>query len=108
MRINNKRQSKTPDINVFEDPPLQGAEFKHVRVLLPSEGRKEADTHRRIGAAVHQPVVMKKELNHKAKLWISWSYLPALTCGHELWVMTEGTRSRIQAANMSSLHEVLP
>lgn len=62
MRINNKRQSKIPDINVSEDPPLQGAEFKHVGVLLPSEGRKEADTHRRIGAAVHQPVVMKKEL----------------------------------------------
>lgn len=52
MRINNKRQSKIPDVNVSEEPPLQGAEFKHVAVLLPSEGRKEADTHRWIGAAV--------------------------------------------------------
>ncbi len=33
-------------------------------------------------------------------------YVPTLTYGHELWVMTERTRSRIQAAEMSFLCRV--
>ncbi|KAI3362936.1 hypothetical protein L3Q82_011616, partial [Scortum barcoo] len=33
-------------------------------------------------------------------------YAPTLTYGHELWVMTERTRSRIQAAEMSFLRRV--
>ncbi|KAK0132479.1 putative uncharacterized transposon-derived protein F52C9.6 [Merluccius polli] len=33
-------------------------------------------------------------------------YVPALTYGHELWVMTERTRSRVQAAEMSFLRRV--
>ncbi|KAI3353065.1 hypothetical protein L3Q82_019630 [Scortum barcoo] len=43
----------------------------------------------------------------KAKLSIYRSiYVPTLTYGHELWVMTERTRSRIQAAEMSFLRRV--
>ncbi len=50
---------------------------------------------------------MKKELSRKAKLSIYRSiYVPTLTYGHELWVMTERTRSRIQAAEMSFLRRV--
>ncbi|KAI3351351.1 hypothetical protein L3Q82_005898 [Scortum barcoo] len=49
-------------------------------------------------------VVVKKELSRKAKLSIYQSiYVPTLTYGHELWVITERTRSRIQAAEMSFL-----
>ena len=50
---------------------------------------------------------MKKELSQKAKLSIYRSiYVPTLTNGHELWVVTERTRSRIQAAEMSFLRRV--
>ncbi len=50
---------------------------------------------------------VRKELSCKAKLSIYQSiYVPTLTYGHELWVMTERTRSRIQAAEMSFLRRV--
>lgn len=53
------------------------------------------------------PFLLEKELSRKAKLSISWSiYVPTLTYGHELLVMTERTRSRIQAAKMSFLHRM--
>ncbi|KAK3574615.1 hypothetical protein QTP86_011529 [Hemibagrus guttatus] len=39
---------------------------------------------------MYRSVVVKKELSRKAKLWIYQSiYVPTLTYGHELWVMTE-------------------
>ena len=73
----------------------------------------EREIDGRIGAAsavlraLHQPVVVKKELSQKAKLSIYWSiYVPILTYGHELWVVTERTRSRIQAAEMGFLRRV--
>ena len=59
----------------------------------------EREIDGRIGAAssvlraLHRPVVVKKELSQKAKLSIYWSiYIPTLTYGHELWVVTEKTR----------------
>ncbi|KAK3544846.1 hypothetical protein QTP86_027521 [Hemibagrus guttatus] len=68
---------------------------------------------RRIGAAaavmrsIYRSVVVKKELSRKAKLLIYQSiYVPTLTYGHELWVMTERVRSRIQAAEMGFLRRV--
>ncbi|KAM4551690.1 putative transposon-derived protein F52C9.6 isoform 1-T3 [Odontesthes bonariensis] len=88
-------------------------EFKYLGVLFTSEGRMEQEIDRRIGAAsavmraLHRPVVVKKELSQKAKLSIYRSiYVPILTYGHELWVVTERTRSRIQAAEMSFLRRV--
>ncbi|KAK3542076.1 hypothetical protein QTP86_011949 [Hemibagrus guttatus] len=51
---------------------------------------------------MYRSVVVKKELSRKVKLLIYQSiYVPTLTYGHELWVMTERVRSRIQAAEMS-------
>ncbi|TWW74408.1 hypothetical protein D4764_14G0004110 [Takifugu flavidus] len=51
--------------------------------------------------------MVKRELSQKAKLSIYRSiFVPTLTYGHELWVMTERTRSRVQAAKMSFLHRV--
>ncbi|KAI3352628.1 hypothetical protein L3Q82_019215 [Scortum barcoo] len=91
----------------------QVEEFKYLGVLFTSEGKIEREIDRRIGAAsavmrsVYRTVVVKKELSRKAKLSIYRSiYVPTLTYGHELWVMTERTRSRIQAAEMSFLHRV--
>ncbi|KAK7940110.1 hypothetical protein WMY93_003436 [Mugilogobius chulae] len=91
----------------------QVEEFKYLGVLFTSEGRMEREIDRRIGAAsavmqsLYRIVVVKKELSRKAKLSIYWSiYVPTLTYGHELWVMTERTRSRIQAVEMSFLRRV--
>ncbi|KAK0141183.1 Craniofacial development protein 2 [Merluccius polli] len=91
----------------------QVEEFKYVGVLFTSGGRMEREIDRRIGAAsavmrtLHRSVVVKRELSRKAKLSIYQSiYVPALTYGHELWVMTERTRSRVQAAEMSFLRRV--
>ncbi|KAI3355686.1 hypothetical protein L3Q82_004279 [Scortum barcoo] len=89
----------------------QVEEFKYLGVLFTSEGKMEREIDRRIGAAsavmrsvYRTVVVVKKELSRKAKLSIYRSiYVPTLTYGHELWVMTERTRSRIQAAEMSFL-----
>ncbi|KAK3573041.1 hypothetical protein QTP86_012223 [Hemibagrus guttatus] len=91
----------------------QVEEFKYLGVLFTSEGRMDHEIDRRIGAAaavmrsMYRSVVVKKELSQKAKLSIYQSiYVPTLTYGHELWVMTERVRSRIQAAEMSFLRKV--
>ncbi|KAK3515163.1 hypothetical protein QTP70_008180 [Hemibagrus guttatus] len=91
----------------------QVEEFKYLGVLFTSEGRMDREIDRRIGAAaavmrsMYRSVVVKKELSRKAKLSIYQSiYVPTLTYGHELWVMTERIRSRIQAAKMSFLRRV--
>ncbi len=86
----------------------QVEEFKYLGVLFTSEGRMEREIDRRIGAAsAVMSCVVKKELSRKAKLSIYRSiYVPTLTYGHELWVMTERTRSRTQAAEMSFLRRV--
>ncbi|KAK3507209.1 hypothetical protein QTP70_010211 [Hemibagrus guttatus] len=87
----------------------QVEEFKYLGVLFTSEGRMDREIDRRIGAAaavmrsMYWSVVVKKELSWKVKLSI---YVPTLTYGHELWVMTERVRSRIQAAEMSFLRRV--
>ena len=50
---------------------------------------------------------MKRELSRKAKLSIYQSiYIPNLTYGRELWVVTVRTRLWIQAAEISFLHMV--
>ncbi|KAK3510372.1 hypothetical protein QTP70_005671 [Hemibagrus guttatus] len=82
----------------------QVEEFKYLGVLFTSEGRMDCEIDRRISAAMqfmYWSVVVKKELSRKAKLSIYQSiYVPTLTYGHELWVMTKRVRSRIQAAEM--------
>uniref|UniRef100_A0A8C6KZ86 Reverse transcriptase domain-containing protein n=1 Tax=Nothobranchius furzeri TaxID=105023 RepID=A0A8C6KZ86_NOTFU len=92
----------------------QVEEFKYLWVLFTSEGKLDQyEINRRIGAAsavmwaLYQSVVVNRELSQKAKLSIYRSiYVPTLTYGHELWVVTERTRSRIQAAEMSFLRRV--
>uniref|UniRef100_A0A8C6M1L2 Reverse transcriptase domain-containing protein n=1 Tax=Nothobranchius furzeri TaxID=105023 RepID=A0A8C6M1L2_NOTFU len=82
----------------------QVEEFKYLRVLVTSEGKLEHEIDWHIGAA---SAVVKRELSQKAKLSFYRSiYVPTLTYGYELWVVTERTRSRIQAAEMSFLRRV--
>ncbi|KAK3530893.1 hypothetical protein QTP70_004413 [Hemibagrus guttatus] len=91
----------------------QVEEFKYFGFLFTSEGRMDREIDRRIGAAaavmrsMYRSVLVKKGLSRKAKLSIYQSiYVPTLTYGHELWVMTERIRSRIQAAEISFLRRV--
>ncbi|KAK3507968.1 hypothetical protein QTP70_005998 [Hemibagrus guttatus] len=83
----------------------QVEEFKYLGVLFTSEGRMDHEIDRQIGAAeavmqsMYRSVVVKKELSRKAKLSIYQPiFVPTLTYGYELWVMTERIRSRIQVA----------
>ncbi len=87
----------------------QVEELKYLGVLFMREGRMEREIDRWIGAASavmrsmywSDVLVVKKGLSCKAKLSIYWSInVPTLTYGHELWVMTERTLSRIQAVEM--------
>uniref|UniRef100_A0A8C6MJY5 Reverse transcriptase domain-containing protein n=1 Tax=Nothobranchius furzeri TaxID=105023 RepID=A0A8C6MJY5_NOTFU len=91
----------------------QVEEFKYLGFLFTSEGRRDWEIDRRIGSAsavmrmVSRSIMVKRELSQKARLSIYWSiYVPILTYGHELWVMTERTRLRIQAVEMSFLRRV--
>ena len=88
-------------------------ELKYLGILFSSEGTREREMGRRIGAAgavlrsLCRTVVMKRELSQKEKLSIYRSFfVPTLTYGHEGWVMTERARSRIQAAKMGFLRRV--
>ncbi|KAI3361665.1 hypothetical protein L3Q82_002028 [Scortum barcoo] len=94
-------------LRVGEEFLPQVEEFKYLGVLFTSEGKMEREMDKWIGAAsavlrtLVCSVVVKRELSQKAKLSIYWSiYIPTLTYGHELWVMTERTGLRIQAAEM--------
>ncbi|KAK0139279.1 LINE-1 reverse transcriptase [Merluccius polli] len=111
MVLNRKRVECT--LRVGDEILPQVEEFKYLGVLFTSEGRMDREIDRRIGAAsavmrtLHGSVVVKRELSRKAKLSIYQSiYVPALTYGHELWVVTERTRLRVQAAEMSFLRRV--
>ncbi len=53
-------------------------------------------------------VVRKAELSRKAKISVFQSvFAPTLTYGHEIWVMTEKIRSRVQAAEIKILRGVI-
>ncbi|KAK0133573.1 putative uncharacterized transposon-derived protein F52C9.6 [Merluccius polli] len=93
MVFNWKRVECT--LRVGDEILPQVEEFKYLGVLLT------------IMRTLHGSVVVKRELSRKAKLSIYQSiFVPALTYGHELWVVTERTRSRVQAAEMSFLRRV--
>ncbi|KAK0132474.1 putative uncharacterized transposon-derived protein F52C9.6 [Merluccius polli] len=106
MVLNRKRVECT--LRVGDEILPQVEEFNYLGVLFTSEERMEWEIDRRIVMrTLHGSVVVKRELSRKAKLSIYQSiYVPALTYGHELWVMTERTRSRVQAAEMSFLRRV--
>ncbi|TWW66701.1 Protein turtle -like protein A [Takifugu flavidus] len=91
---------------ILKDPPsfsitpeTQYREETGRSLLIPCQGKHEDPTIKVTWS--------KKELSRKAKLSIYRSiYVPVLTYGHQRWVMTERTRLRIQAAEMSFLRRV--
>ncbi len=100
-------------LRVGEELLLQMEEFKYLRVLFTSEGKMKREIDMWIGAAsavmrtLKRSVVVERELSRKAKLSVYLLiYIPTLTYGHELWVMTERTRMQIQVAEMSFLRRV--
>ena len=50
---------------------------------------------------------MKRELSQKVKLSIYWSILVPTLAGHEMWIVTERTRSVIQTAEIGFLLKVV-
>ncbi|TWW61054.1 hypothetical protein D4764_05G0011440 [Takifugu flavidus] len=100
-------------LRVKEEILPQVEEFKYLGVLFMSKEGMEQEIDRWIGVAstvmrtLHRSVVVKRELSRKAKLSIyRLIFVPTLTYGHELWVMTKRTRSRVRAAEMTFLHRV--
>ena len=88
----------------------QVEKFKYLGYTFTSDGRAETEFDSRIGKAsgvlreLYRTIVAKKELSNRAKLAVFNSvYVPTLTYGHEIWVMTEKMRSRVQAAEMRYL-----
>uniref|UniRef100_A0A8C6Q6L6 Reverse transcriptase domain-containing protein n=1 Tax=Nothobranchius furzeri TaxID=105023 RepID=A0A8C6Q6L6_NOTFU len=100
-------------LRVRDEVLPQVEEFKYLGVLFTSDGKLEREIDKQISAAsavmlaLYRSVVVKRELSQKAKLSIYRSiYVPTLTYDHELWVVTERTRLRIQVAEMSFLRRV--
>ncbi|TWW71143.1 hypothetical protein D4764_17G0006260 [Takifugu flavidus] len=99
MVLNRKKEECL--LRVKEEILPQVEEFKYLGVLFTSEGKMEQEIDRWIGVA------SARDLSQKAKLSIyRLIFIATLTYGHELWVMTERTRSRVQAAEMSFLRRV--
>lgn len=84
---------------------LSHVEFAYLGVSFTgSEGRMEQEVDRSVGhrASDLDSVGVKQELSRKVKLLIYWSIcVPPLNSIHELWVVTERTRSQIQVATIS-------
>ena len=120
MRINTaksetmviSRKPKRCSLHVRGDQLRGVEEFKYLGVTFTSDGKWNVELDRRIcsaGAVMRQlgGLARKRELSREAKLSVFRSiYVPTLTYGHELWVMTERTRSRVQAAEMRFLRRV--
>ncbi|CAM1299744.1 Uncharacterised protein r2_g968 [Pycnogonum litorale] len=88
--------------------------FKYLGVVFTSDGRQDIELNTRIAAAgavmrqLQRSVLLRRELGVKAKLAVFKSvFVPIVTYGHEPWVMTERTRSRIRAAEMAFIRRIL-
>ncbi|TWW74533.1 hypothetical protein D4764_14G0005360 [Takifugu flavidus] len=97
-------------LQVKEEILPQVEDFKYLGVLFKSEGLMEQEINRRIGAAFDGNVDSAPVRSGEERAEPNGEALdlpvPTLTYGQELWVMTERTRSRIQAAEMSFLSRV--
>jgi len=101
-------------LHVSGVPLKQVEKFKYLGVEFASEASGDGELDRRIGAAgvvmrqLGRRVLGRRELSRKAKLAVYRSiFIPTLTYGHELWVMTDRTRPRVQAAEMRFLRRVV-
>lgn len=99
---------KTLNYFLFVGTELLPRVKEYLWVLLTSGSKMEHEvTFRWIGAAspvmlALQTVVVKSKLSGKAKLSTYQSlYIPNLTYGHKLWIMTERMRLRLQSTKMT-------
>ena len=81
----------------------QVEEFKYLGILFSSDGRMERELSRRINQA---SAVMRELRAMAGNAWLSMEaqvtiynslFKSVLTYGHESWILTERTRSRVQA-----------
>ena len=98
---------------VSKNNSLSAWKFEYLGVAFTSDGRQDEELDTRIGKAcavmraLHNSVVMKRELSKKAKLSIFEAvFVPILTYGHESWVMTKRMRSQVQASEMRFLRKI--
>ena len=91
----------------------QAQEFKYLGVMFTSDGRQDREIDRRINQAsgvsreMWKTVVGNARLSQDAKLAVFKSlFRPILTYGQESWILTERTRSRVQAAEMRFLRRI--
>ena len=90
-------------LHVSGVPLKQVEKFKYLGFTFTSDGKSGTEIDNRIGKAsavmreLYRTIVAKKELSKEAKLSVFKSiYVPTLTYGHEIWVMTERMRSRVR------------
>ena len=81
------------------------------RIKSTSKQSKELDVQsgkaRAVMRALHHSVVLKWELSRKEKLSVfKFIFVPIVTYGHELWVMTKRMRSQMQASKMRFLRKI--
>src|SRR5690606_19463265 len=83
-------------------------------IMFSSDGRQEKEIDRRIAQAsvvareLWRLVVCNARLSQEAKLAVYRSLFKSiLTYGHESWILTERTRSRVQAAEMRFLRRIV-
>src|SRR5699024_6328874 len=93
-------------LHVSGVPIRQVEEFKYLGTLFTSDGRQEKEISRRINIASAVlrelwPLAGHRAVSTDALIAIFNSvYRASLTYGHESWILTERTRSRVQAAEM--------
>ncbi|CAM1293788.1 Uncharacterised protein r2_g303 [Pycnogonum litorale] len=100
-------------LHVSGVPLKQVEKFKYLGVVFTSDGRQDIELDTRIAAAgavmrqLQRSVLLRRELGVKTELVVFKSvFVPILIYGHEPWVMTERTRSRIRAAEMAFLGRI--
>ena len=92
----------------------QVQEFKYLGIVFTSDGRQEREIDHRINQAsavareLGRMVVSNVKLSREAKLAVFRSLFKAtLTYGQQSWILTERTRSRVQAAEMRFLRRIV-
>ena len=83
---------------------MQVERFKYLGITFTSDGKSDNEIDSQIGKSssilreLYLPIVAKKDLSNAAKFVVfRLVYVPSLSYVHELWVMTERMRSRVQA-----------
>lgn len=81
-----RQQVRNNELHLRDKDSERGDQFKYLRVIFTSNGRKDQEIDRRIGDAdaaiwmLYRSIVVNKELSVKAKLYIYQSmYIPTLT-----------------------------